>query len=177
MNEAEGPNELPTAQSAGQERIPLRFADGFSTRAVGAVIAEKFGLRGLRIAAMVGVMVGYLWWRGCASIFCTLLYGFAVVCVILFIGVVWVAKEALDKFVAKHQGNAWLTVDETGVGGEARGDTFHVAWEGFRRIVNRNGFWLLETQQGGWMVLPTTGFTMRAAELFRQRAKQGGTKR
>ena len=177
MNEATGPSDQLPAQSVAPERMPLRFTDGFSTRAVGAVIAEKFGLRGLRIAGMVGVMVAYLWWRGCTSIFCTLLYGFAVVCVVLFIGVVWVAKEALDKFVAKHQGNAWLTVDEKGVGGEARGDTFHVAWEGFRRIVNRNGFWLLETQQGGWMVLPATGFTARASELFRQRARQGTTKR
>ena len=160
------------ALAAGAERIPLRFPDGFSTRAVGAVIAEKFGLRGLRIAGMIGVMIGYLWWRGCTSIFCTLLYGFAVVCLVLFIGVVWVAKEALDKFVAKHQGNAWLTVDESGVGGEAQGDRFHVPWEGFRCIVVRSDFWLLETRQGGWMVLPTTGFTARAWELFRQRARK-----
>ncbi len=165
---------IPVANKPSDEpeRIPLRFPEGFSTRAVGAVIAEKFGLRGLRIAGMIGVMIGYLWWRGCTSIFCTLLYGFAVVCLVLFIGVVWVAKEALDKFVAKHQGNAWLTVDESGVGGEARGDRFHVPWEGFRCIVARSNFWLLETRQGGWMVLPTTGFTARAWELFRQRARK-----
>ncbi len=157
---------------AGPERIPLRFPAGFSTQAVIAVIAEKFGLRGLRIAAMIGFMVGYLWWKGCSSIICALLYGFAVICLMFFAGVVWVAKDALDKFVARHQGDAWLVVDENGVGGEARGERFQMPWDGFRRIVPRNNFWLLETRQGGWMVLPTTGFTFRAWELFRKRAKK-----
>lgn len=152
------------------ERIPLRFASGFSHRAVMAVIAEKFGLRGLRIAAMIGFMVGYLWWRGCTSIVCTLLYGFVVVCLIFFIGVVWAAKESLDKFVAQYQNNAWLTVDESGLGADASHDRFHIPWEGFRRIVSRSEFWLLETRQGGWLVVPTTQFTTRAWTLFRQRA-------
>ena len=38
---------------------------------------------------MIGAMIGYLWWRGCTSIFCTLLYGFAVICAVLFIGVIF----------------------------------------------------------------------------------------
>ena len=161
--------ELVTQDNA-VERIPLRFAGGFSHRAVMAVIAEKFGLRGLRIAAMIGFMVGYLWWRGCTSIVCTLLYGFVVVCLIFFIGVVWVAKESLDKFVVQYQNDAWLTVDEGGLGAEASQDRFHISWNGFKRIVPRSGFWLLETRQGGWLVVPTTQFTARAWTLFRQRA-------
>ncbi|HEX9391621.1 MAG TPA: YcxB family protein [Usitatibacteraceae bacterium] len=168
MTEALSGADVPTI---GPERIPLRFPDGFSTRAVMAVMTEKFGLRGLRIAAMIGFMVGYLWWKGCSSIPCALLYGFAVLCLVFFAGVVWAAKDALDKFVARHQGDAWLIVDEAGIGGEARGERFQIPWEGFRRIVARRDFWLLETRQGGWMVLPTTAFTARAWTLFRQKAR------
>ncbi len=152
------------------ERIPLRFARGFSRHAVVAVMAEKFGLKGLRVTAMIGFMVGYLWWRGCTSFACTLLYGLIAVCLIFFIGVVWAAKESLDKFVSRYQHNAWLIVDDRGLGGEALHDQFHLPWENFRRIVLRAGFWLLETRQGAWMVLPTAQFTAQAWALFRQRA-------
>jgi hypothetical protein len=156
------------------EKIPLRFRDGFAWRAVIAVIAEKFGTRGLRLVMMVAVVIGYLLWRGNSSIGASLLYGFAVLCLVFFAGVVWVAKDSLDKFVAKHSNNAWLTVAEDGVGGEAMSDAgterFHVPWAEFRRVANRNGFWLMETRQGAWMVLPTTHFTSRAWALFRAKA-------
>jgi hypothetical protein len=156
------------------EKIPLRFRDGFAWRAVAAVMAEKFGARGLRLVVMVAVVIGYLLWRGNSSIGASLLYGFAVLCLVFFVGVVWVAKDSLDKFVAKHSHNAWLTVAEDGVGGEAIGDNgaerFHVPWAEFRRLANRNGFWLMETRQGAWMVLPTTHFTSRAWSLFREKA-------
>jgi hypothetical protein len=101
-----------------------------------------------------------------------LLYGFSVICLLFFVGVIWVAKESLDKFVAQHQGDAWLIVDDSGVGGESKGNRFQFPWEGFRRIVARSDMWLLETRQGGWMVLPTGSFTVRALELFRQRARK-----
>ena len=156
------------------EKIPLRFRDGFAWRAVIAVVAEKFGARGLRLVVMVAVVIGYLLWRGNSSIGASLLYGFAVLCLVFFAGVVWVAKNSLDKFVAKHSNNAWLTVAEDGVGGEAIcnacTERFHVPWAEFRRVANRNGFWLMETRQGAWMVLPTTHFTTRAWALFRSKA-------
>lgn len=156
------------------EKIPLRFRDGFAWRAVAAVMAEKFGARGLRLVVMVAVVIAYLLWRGNSSIGASLLYGFAVLCLVFFAGVVWVAKDSLDKFVAKHSNNAWLTVAEDGIGGEAISDAgaerFHVPWAEFRRVANRNGFWLMETRQGAWMVLPTTHFTSRAWALFRAKA-------
>ena len=151
------------------ERIPLRFPSGFSRHAVIAVMAEKFGLKGLRIAAMIGFMTGYLVWRGCTSFVCTLLYGLIAICLIFFIGVVWAAKESLDKFVSQYQNNAWLIVDESGLGGESLHDRFHLPWENFRQIALRSGFFLLETRQGAWMVLPTAHFTAQAWTLFRQR--------
>jgi YcxB-like protein len=151
------------------QRIALNFPERFSWRAVGAVIAEKFGLRGLRIAAMIGLMIAYLAYRGCTSIVCTLLYGFAVLCLVLFVAVMWAAKDALDKFVAKHRDKAWLTVDANGVGGESGNEVFHVPWSQFRRIRERNQMWLMETRQGSWMVVPTRDFTARAWELFRAR--------
>ncbi len=170
---------LDDAQSGARadidaEKIPLRFRDGFAWRAVAAVIAEKFGVRGLRLVVMVAVVIGYLLWRGNSSIGATLLYGFAILCLVFFAGVVWVAKDALDKFVAKHSNNAWLTVSEDGVGGEAVGisgvEKFHVPWAQFRRVASRGGFWLMETRQGAWMVVPTTHFTSRAWTLFRAKA-------
>lgn len=173
MARASVTNESSAEVTAG-EKIPLRFRDGFARRAVIAVIAEKFGARGLRLVVMVAVVIGYLLWRGNTSIGASLLYGFAVLCLVFFAGVVWVAKESLDKFVAKHSNNAWLTVAEDGVGGEAISDAgtehFHVPWAEFRRVANRNGFWLMETRQGAWMVLPTTHFTSRAWALFRSKA-------
>jgi hypothetical protein len=159
------------------ERIPLRFQENFSWHAVGAVIAEKFGLRGARIAAMIGLMIGYLAYRGCTSTICTLLYGFATVCVVLFIAVMWAAKDTLDKFVAKHRDNAWLTVDETGVGGESGAERFHVPWKQFRRVRQRGAMWLMETRQGSWMVVPSRDFTARAWTLFRAQATPPGTGR
>ena len=162
------------ANATEVEKIPLRFRDDFAWRAVIAVMAEKFGARGLRLVVMVAVVIGYLLWRGNSSVGASLLYGFAVICLVFFAGVVWVAKDALDKFVATHSHNAWLTVAEDGVGGEAMSDAgverFHVPWAGFRRVANRNGFWLMETRQGAWMVLPTTHFTSRAWALFRSNA-------
>lgn len=156
------------------EKIPLRFRDGFAWRAVTAVMAEKFGARGLRLVVMVAVVIAYLLWRGNSSIGASLLYGFAVLCLVFFAGVVWVAKDSLDKFVAKHSNNAWLTVAEDGISGEAISDAgterFHFPWAEFRRVANRNGFWLMETRQGAWMVLPTTHFTSRAWALFRSKA-------
>jgi len=158
------------AEAVEVEKIPLRFRDGFASRAVVAVMAEKFGARGLRLVVMVAVVIAYLLWRGNNSIGASLLYGFAVLCLVFFAGVVWVAKDSLDKFVATHSNNAWLTVAEDGIGGEAIGDAgtkrFHVPWAEFRRMANRNGFWLMETRQGAWMVLPTTHFTARAWALF-----------
>ena len=151
------------------QRIPLRFSRGFSRHAVIAVMAEKFGLKGLRIAAMIGFMAGYLGWRGCTSFVCTLLYGLIAICLIFFIGVVWAAKESLDKFVGQYQNNAWLIIDESGLGGESLHDRFHFPWENFRRIALRSGFFLLETRQGAWMVLPTTHFTAQSWTLFKQR--------
>ena len=162
------------AKATEVEKIPLRFRDDFAWRAVIAVMAEKFGARGLRLVVMVAVVIAYLLWRGNSSIGASLLYGFAVICLVFFAGVVWVAKDALDKFVVKHSQNAWLTVAEDGVGGEAMNDAgverFHVPWAEFRRLANRNGFWLMETRQGAWMVLPTTHFTSRAWALFRSKA-------
>ncbi len=156
------------------EKIPLRFRNGFVWHAVIAVMAEKFGVRGLRLVVMVVVVIAYLLWRGNNSIGASLLYGFAVLCLVFFAGVVWVAKDALDKFVAKHSNNAWLTVTEDGVGGEAAGDAgverFHMPWTEFRRVANRGEFWLMETRQGAWMVVPTTQFTSRAWALFRAKA-------
>jgi hypothetical protein len=156
------------------EKIPLRFRDGFAWRAVIAVMAEKFGARGLRLVVMVAVVIAYLLWRGNTSIGASLLYGFAVLCLVFFVGVVWVAKDALDKFVAKHSNNAWLTVAEDGVGGEAMGEAgtvrFHMSWTEFRRVANRGEFWLMETRQGAWMVVPTAQFTSSAWALFRAKA-------
>ncbi len=163
-----------TGNDIGAEKIPLRFRDDFAWRAVAAVIAEKFGVRGFRLVVMVAVVIGYLWWRGNSSIGASLLYGFAILCLVFFVGVVLVAKDALDKFVAKHSNNAWLTVSDDGVGGEAIGisgaEKFHVPWDQFRRVASRGGFWLMETRQGAWMVVPTTHFTSRAWTLFRAKA-------
>jgi hypothetical protein len=158
-----------TAEDArGQiERVPLSFAAQHSWRAVAAVIGEKFGLRGLRIAAMVGVMIGYLAYRGCTNVMCSLLYGFAAICLVFFIAVVWAAKDALDKFVARHRDQAALLVTEEGVGAESGREKFHLPWSAFRRIRFRSGFWLMETLQGTWMVIPTRDFTARAWALFR----------
>lgn len=159
------------------EKIPLRFRDGFAWRAVIAVMAVKFGARGLRLVVMVAVVIGYLLWRGNSSIGASLLYGFAVLCLVFFVGVVWVAKDSLDKFVDKHSHNAWLTITDEGVGGEVASEAggreterFHMPWTEFRRVVNRGEFWLMETRQGAWMVVPTTQFTSRAWTLFRAKA-------
>jgi hypothetical protein len=157
-------------------RVPLLFAPGFSWRAVAAVMAEKFGLRGLRITAMIGVMVVYLWYRGCNGFLCLALYVFAAATILLAILITWTAKEALDKFVAEYAGQAWLTMDDDGVGGESADKTFKMAWADFRRVVERNSFWLLETRHGSWMVLPTTHFTADAWRVMRAHAKARATR-
>jgi hypothetical protein len=147
-------------------RVPLKFEPGFSWRAVALVMAEKFGLRGLRIALMIGTMIGYFWWRGCDGIVCIVLYVFAAATVVLLILMVWTAKESLDKFAREHADRAWLIIDDEGVGGEAilaDGEKcFRLPWSQFRRIKERSRFWLLETTSGGWLVLPTSDFTPEA---------------
>lgn len=157
-------------ESAVAERIPLHFAKRFSWHAVVAVMAEKFGLRGLRISAMIGFMIGYFWYRRCDVWFCVLLYILAAGFVVMMILVVWTAKESLDKFVAQHQGEAFLLVDEAGVGGQSKGETFKMPWQAFKRIRERGPFWLLETKTGAWMVIPTTNFTAATWAHFRTRA-------
>lgn len=152
------------------ERIPLTFEAGFSWRAVAAVMAEKFGLRGLRITGMIGFMIGYFWYRRCDTWFCVALYIAAAGLIVMMILVVWTAKESLDKFVAEHQGEAFLVLDEVGVGGQSKGETFNMPWTQFKRIRERGAFWLLETRQGAWMVIPTTRFTAAAWAHFRSRA-------
>jgi hypothetical protein len=95
------------------------------------------------------------------------LYAATIVALLLLILTVWTAKEALDKFAREHADNAWLTLDERGVGGESGTEQFLIPWEQMRRVVERGGCWLLETRQGSWMVLPTTYFTREAWELMR----------
>ena len=148
-------------------RVPLHLPAGFSWRAVAAVIAEKFGLRGLRIAAMIGFMVGYLWWRSCDAFICMVLYVLAAATLFWFVIIVWTAKEALDQFAKRHTQNAWLTLDASGIGGESADQSFQLPWSQFRRISERNGLWLLETLQGSWMVLPTTHFNAEAWAVLR----------
>jgi hypothetical protein len=157
---SESPENLAAA------RVPLKFPLGFSWRAVALVMAEKFGLRGLRITAMIGAMIGYFWWRGCDGVVCTVLYVLAAATAVLLVLVVWTAKESLDKFAEDHRDRAWLTLDDEGVGGEAvlaDGEKrFKMPWNQFRRVKERSSFWLLETVNGSWMVLPTTHFTSEA---------------
>jgi hypothetical protein len=151
-------------------RILLVLPKGFSTRAVAAVMAEKFGLRGLRITAMIGFMVGYLWWRGCDGVICVVLYVFAATVLLLAIIVTWTAKEALDKFARDYANGTWLTLDEKGIGGEVEGESeksFKMPWQNFRRVNERHRMWLLETVNGNWMVLPTTEFSAEAWALMR----------
>jgi hypothetical protein len=155
-----------------EARIPLVLQPGFSWRAVVAVMAEKFGLRGLRITAMIGFMIGYLWWRGCDGVICVILYIFAATTLFLAIIIVWTAKEALDKFAKDHHSGTWLVLDSHGIGGEAGDRSFKMTWSQFRRVVERNQFWLLETVHGGWMVLPTTDFTPEAWRVMRANQRQ-----
>ena len=147
-------------------RVPLKFPPYFSWTAVALVMAEKFGLRGLRITAMIGVMVGYFWWRGCDGLVCTILYVMAAATAVLLVLVVWTAKESLDRFAKEHADRAWLIIDVEGVGGEAvlaDGEKrFKMPWNEFRRVKERSRFWLLETNSRSWMVLPTTHFTPEA---------------
>ncbi len=168
LSAAELPGHLPEA------RIPLQFAPGFSWRAIAAVMAEKFGLRGLRIALMIGGMVGYLWWRGCDGVICTLLYVLAAATLFFAVLIAWTAKESLDKFASDHARGAWLVLDTEGVGGEVGDKKFKMPWGQFRRVVERNRLWLLETVHGSWMVLPTTHFTAEAWAVMRanQRARR-----
>jgi YcxB-like protein len=153
-------------------RIPLHLPRHFSWYAVAAVMAEKFGLRGLRIAFMIGVMIVYLWWRSCDLFICTLLYIFAAATLFWFVITVWTAKESLDTFAKRHAGSAWLILDADGVGGESAGQSFRLGWSEFRRIVERNRYWLLETNAKGWMVLPTTHFTAEAWAIMRHISRQ-----
>jgi hypothetical protein len=155
------------AQSLAAARIPLVLPKGFSTRAVAAVMAEKFGLRGLRISAMIGLMAGYLWWRGCDNVICVVLYVFAAAVLILAILVTWTAKEMLDKFARDYAHGTWLTLDIEGIGGEAGEKSFKMPWQNFRRVNERHRMWLLETVNGNWMVLPTTEFSAEAWALMR----------
>lgn len=166
-----------TAESSAipATRVPLIFPPGFSWKAVAFVMAEKFGLRGLRISAMIGFMIGYFWWRGCDGFICTVLYIAAAGTIGLLVLVAWTAKESLDKFQRDHAENAWLTLDDEGVGGEAvqagTPQSFKMPWTKFRRIKERQGMWLLETSKGAWMVLPTTHFTGDAWAHLRQRRR------
>ncbi|MCE2990677.1 MAG: YcxB family protein [Burkholderiales bacterium] len=147
-------------------RVPLVLPANFSWQAVALVIAEKFGLRGLRIAFMIAAPVMYFAAKGCASVLCSILYVGAGMTVLLFVLVVWTAKEALDKFAREHASHAWLVVDAEGIGGESQvaGETrrFKLGWDQFKRIKERNRYWLLETRSGSWMVLPTHQFTAEA---------------
>lgn len=153
-------------------RIPLVFARHFSWRAIAAVVAEKFGLRGLRITLMVGTMVGYLWWRGCGNVLCTILYVLAAATLFFAVLVAWTAKESLDKFAKDHAAGAWLIIDNEGVGGEAGDKKFKMPWSQFRRVTERNQLWLLETNSGGWMVLPATHFNAEAWALMRANRRE-----
>ena len=157
-------------------RVPLKFPEHFSWAAVAVVMAEKFGLRGLRITAMIGAMVGYFWWRGCDGLVCTILYVMAAATLVLLVLIVWTAKESLDRFARDHADRAWLTLDDEGVGGEAMlidGEKrFKMPWSQFRRIKERSRFWLLETTSGSWMVLPTTHFTAEAWAQLRAHRRE-----
>ncbi len=149
-------------QALPAARIALVLPKGFSTRAVFAVMAEKFGLRGLRITAMIGFMIAYLAWRGCDGMICVVLYVFAATVLFLAVIVTWSAKESLDKFARDYAVGTWLTLDDAGIGGEAGEKSFKMPWQNFRRVAERNRFWLLETVNGNWMVLPTTEFSAEA---------------
>ena len=81
-----------------QTRVPLLLPRYFSWRAVALVMAEKFGLRRLRIAAMVLAPVIYFWWKQCDSILCVVFYVAAAAALFSLILMVWTAKDALDKF-------------------------------------------------------------------------------
>ncbi len=159
------------------ERIPLRFPEHFSWHAVAAVMAERFGWRGLRGAAMIAAMVGYFVWKGCASPLCMVMYAVVGTGAVLAFVVLWVAKESLDKFITAHRSESWLTVDDAGVGGESGAQKFHIPWQQFRRVRNRKDMWLMETRQGGWLVVPTRDFTARAWTLFRTQTTSPGTVR
>jgi hypothetical protein len=156
-------------------RIPLSLPPNFSWQAVLLVIAEKFGVRGLRIAFMIAAPVVYFAAKGCATVLCSILYVGAGFTVLLFVIVVWNAKEALDKFAQEHARDAWLTLDDDGVGGEssAAGEArrFKLGWDQFKRIVERNRYWLLETKTGSWMVLPSHEFSAEAWAQLRARRK------
>ncbi len=165
-----------TTDSLPSARVPLRFTSDFAWRAVAIVMAEKFGLRGLRISAMIGAMIVYFWWRGCDGIICTVLYVLAATTLFLLVLIVWTAKEALDRFAREHADRAWLTLDDEGVGGEAMlidGEKrFKMPWRDFRRIKERSRFWILETVNGNWMVLPTSNFTPEAWAQMRAHRKE-----
>ena len=150
-----------------QTRVPLLLPRYFSWRAVALVMAEKFGLRGLRLAVMVLAPVIYFWWKQCDSILCVLLYIAAAAALLSLILMVWTAKEALDKFAVQHAHNAWLVLNDEGVGGESGAARFSIPWDHFRRVVERGQCWLLETRHGAWMVLPTTHFTREAWAIMR----------
>ncbi len=150
-----------------QTRVPLLLPRFFSWRAVALVMVEKFGLRGLRIAVMVLAPVIYFWSKQCDSFLCVLLYVAAAAALLLLILMVWTAKEALDKFAVQHAQNAWLVLNNEGVGGESGAARFSIPWDHFRRVVERGQCWLLETRQGAWMVLPTTQFTSEAWTIMR----------
>ena len=156
-------NNTPTPQT----RVPLLLPRYFSWRAVALVMAEKFGLRGLRIAVMVLAPVSYFWWKQCNSFLCVLLYVAAAAALLSLILMVWTAKEALDKFAVQHAQDAWLVLNDEGVGGESGAARFLFPWDRFRRVVERGQCWLLETRQGAWMVLPTTQFTREAWAIMR----------
>ena len=153
-------------------RIPLIFTTQFSWRALAAVMAEKFGLRGLRITAMIGFMIGSFWWRDCGGVICIALYIFAATTFLLAIIIAWTAKEALDKFAVENPSGTLLIINELGIGARAQAKQFHLPWSDFRRVVERNKLWLLETKHGSWMVLPTTHFTSDAWAVMRSHRKQ-----
>lgn len=155
-----------------EAQVPLILTKQFSWRALAAVMAEKFGLRGLRITAMIGVMIGYLWWRGCDGVMCIALYIFAATTILLAIIIAWTAKEALEKFAVENPRGTLLIINANGIGARAEVKAFHLPWSDFRRVVERNQLWLLETVHGSWMVLPTTHFTKDAWTIMRAHQKQ-----
>lgn len=165
-----------TIEPLAAARVPLKFPKHFSWMAVVLVMAEKFGLRGLRISAMIGVMVGYFWWRGCDGVVCKILYVMAAATVVLLVLVVWTAKESLDRFARDYADRAWLILDNDGIGGEAvladGHKQFRMPWKEFRRIKERSRCWLLETTSGSWMVLPTTHFTPEAWAQLRAHRRE-----
>ena len=148
-------------------RVPLKLPAYFSSRAVALVMAEKFGWRGLRLGLMVITPAVYFWWKQYNTTIFLILYAATIVALLLLILTIWTAKESLDQFAKKHAENAWLLLDDVGIGGESGAEKFMIPWDQLRRVVERGGCWLLETNRGAWMVVPTSQFNGEAWALMR----------